>query len=103
MISSGSHEFWKKPKRLVLSPFRLRARSRSHRKSSTTRHRFLPVRWAGLLLRAPRRGRNAAKLVQSLIEQEEMVFMPSWFSFISFVGVYIVLMRWVLPRLGVPT
>lgn len=29
--------------------------------------------------------------------------MPSWFSFIAFVGVYIVLMRWVLLRLGVPT
>lgn len=29
--------------------------------------------------------------------------MPDWLWFIAFLVVYIVLMRWVLPRLGVPT
>jgi hypothetical protein len=29
--------------------------------------------------------------------------MPDWLWFIIFFVVYIVLMRWVLPRLGVPT
>jgi len=29
--------------------------------------------------------------------------MPDWFWFIVFLAAYIVLMRWVLPRLGVPT
>lgn len=29
--------------------------------------------------------------------------MPDWLWFILFFIVYIVLMRWVLPRLGVPT
>jgi hypothetical protein len=29
--------------------------------------------------------------------------MPEWLGFIIFFAVYIVLMRWVLPRLGVPT
>lgn len=29
--------------------------------------------------------------------------MPDWLWFIVFFIVYIVLMRWVLPRLGVPT
>ena len=29
--------------------------------------------------------------------------MPNWLGFIAFLEVYIVLMRWVLPRLGVPT
>jgi hypothetical protein len=29
--------------------------------------------------------------------------MPDWLWFIAFLAVYIVLMRWVLPRLGVPT
>ena len=29
--------------------------------------------------------------------------MPDWLGFIAFLAVYIVLMRWVLPRLGVPT
>lgn len=29
--------------------------------------------------------------------------MPDWLWFIGFFAVYIVLMRWVLPRLGVPT
>ena len=29
--------------------------------------------------------------------------MPDWLWFIGFLIVYIVLMRWVLPRLGVPT
>jgi hypothetical protein len=29
--------------------------------------------------------------------------MPDWLWFIVFFVVYIVLMRWVLPRLGVPT
>jgi hypothetical protein len=29
--------------------------------------------------------------------------MPDWLWFIGFFIVYIVLMRWVLPRLGVPT
>jgi hypothetical protein len=29
--------------------------------------------------------------------------MPDWLWFITFFAAYIVLMRWVLPRLGVPT
>lgn len=29
--------------------------------------------------------------------------MFDWIWFVGFFGVYIVLMRWVLPRLGVPT
>jgi len=29
--------------------------------------------------------------------------MPDWLWFIGFFVAYIVLMRWVLPRLGVPT
>lgn len=29
--------------------------------------------------------------------------MPEWLWFIVFLAAYIVLMRWVLPRLGVPT
>ena len=29
--------------------------------------------------------------------------MPDWLWFIALFAVYIVLMRWVLPRLGVPT
>ena len=29
--------------------------------------------------------------------------MPNWLGFIAFLAIYIVLMRWVLPRLGVPT
>ena len=29
--------------------------------------------------------------------------MPDWLEFILFVVGYIVLMRWVLPRFGVPT
>ena len=29
--------------------------------------------------------------------------MNDWLWFITFFAVYIVLMRWVLPRLGVPT
>ena len=29
--------------------------------------------------------------------------MPEWLVFIVFLAAYIVLMRWVLPRLGVPT
>lgn len=29
--------------------------------------------------------------------------MPDWFWFIVFLISYVVLMRWVLPRLGVPT
>lgn len=29
--------------------------------------------------------------------------MPDWLWFIAVFAVYIVLMRWVLPRLGVPT
>lgn len=29
--------------------------------------------------------------------------MPAWFWFITAFALYIVLMRWVLPRLGVPT
>lgn len=29
--------------------------------------------------------------------------MPEWLGFILFFVAYIVLMRWVLPRLGVPT
>jgi hypothetical protein len=31
------------------------------------------------------------------------MFPPDWLWFIGFFAVYIVLMRWVLPRLGVPT
>ena len=40
---------------------------------------------------------------RSLIAEEEMKFMPDWLGFIALFAVYIVLMRWVLPRLGVPT
>ena len=29
--------------------------------------------------------------------------MPEWLWFIAFFAAYIVLMRWVLPRFGVPT
>jgi hypothetical protein len=29
--------------------------------------------------------------------------MPDWLWFIAFLAAYIALMRWVLPRLGVPT
>lgn len=29
--------------------------------------------------------------------------MPDWLWFIGFIVAYVVLMRWVLPRLGVPT
>ncbi len=29
--------------------------------------------------------------------------MPEWLWFVVFFAAYIVLMRWVLPRLGVPT
>ena len=29
--------------------------------------------------------------------------MPDWLWFIGFLVAYVVLMRWVLPRLGVPT
>lgn len=29
--------------------------------------------------------------------------MPEWLWFVVFLVTYIVLMRWVLPRLGVPT
>jgi hypothetical protein len=29
--------------------------------------------------------------------------MSEWMWFIAFFAVYIVLMRWILPRLGVPT
>ena len=29
--------------------------------------------------------------------------MPDWLWFIAFFVVYVVLMRWVLPHLGVPT
>jgi hypothetical protein len=29
--------------------------------------------------------------------------MPDWLWFVGFFAAYIVLMRWVLPRLGVPT
>ena len=29
--------------------------------------------------------------------------MPDWLWLIAFLAAYIVLMRWVLPRLGVPT
>ena len=32
-----------------------------------------------------------------------MEVMPDWLWFIAFLAAYIVLMRWVLPRLGVPT
>jgi hypothetical protein len=38
-----------------------------------------------------------------LIAGKEVKVMPDWFWFIAFLAVYIVLMRWVLPRLGVPT
>jgi hypothetical protein len=40
-------------------------------------------------------------LYASLAPRED--FMPDWLWFIAFFVVYIVLMRWVLPRLGVPT
>jgi len=39
----------------------------------------------------------------SLIVEEEMKFMADWVGFIALYAVYIVLMRWVLPRLGVST
>jgi len=29
--------------------------------------------------------------------------MPNWLWFIALFAIYIVLMRWVLPRLGIPT
>ncbi len=29
--------------------------------------------------------------------------MSNWLWFIAFFAIYIVLMRWVLPRLGIPT
>lgn len=29
--------------------------------------------------------------------------MPDWLWFMAFFAAYVVLMRWVLPRLGVPT
>jgi len=29
--------------------------------------------------------------------------MPDWLGFIVFLAAYIVLMRWLLPRLGAPT
>jgi hypothetical protein len=29
--------------------------------------------------------------------------MPDWLWFVAFLAIYLVLMRWVLPRLGVPT
>ena len=29
--------------------------------------------------------------------------MPDWLWFVGFFAAYIVLMRWVLPRLGMPT
>ena len=38
-----------------------------------------------------------------MIEGEEVEVMPEWLWFIVFLVVYIVLMRWVLPRFGVPT
>jgi hypothetical protein len=34
---------------------------------------------------------------------KENEFMPDWLGFIALFVVYIVLMRWVLPRLGIPT
>jgi len=37
-----------------------------------------------------------------LIKREKK-FMPDWLWFVVFFAAYIVLMRWVLPRLGVPT
>jgi hypothetical protein len=32
-----------------------------------------------------------------------MIFMPEWLWLVLLAVVYVVLMRWVLPRLGVPT
>ena len=29
--------------------------------------------------------------------------MPDWLGFIALFAIYVVLMRWVLPRLGIPT
>ena len=29
--------------------------------------------------------------------------MPAWLSLVLFVALYLVLMQWVLPKLGVPT
>jgi hypothetical protein len=37
------------------------------------------------------------------MDQEEIKPMPDWLWFVVFFVAYIVLMRWVLPRLGVPT
>ena len=39
----------------------------------------------------------------AIIEQEEIKLMPDWLWFVGFFAAYIVLMRWVLPRLDVPT
>ena len=38
-----------------------------------------------------------------IIEQKEIKLMPDWLWFVAFLVAYIVLMRWVLPRFGVPT
>ncbi len=37
------------------------------------------------------------------MDQVEMKLMPDWLWFVVLFAAYIVLMRWVLPRLGVPT
>jgi hypothetical protein len=36
-------------------------------------------------------------------EREELKIMPEWLWFLAIFATYIVLMRWVLPRLGVHT
>ncbi len=38
-----------------------------------------------------------------IIEQEEIKLLPDWLWFITLLAVYVVLVRWVLPRFGVPT
>jgi hypothetical protein len=38
-----------------------------------------------------------------IMDQEEIKLMLDWLWFVAFFAAYIVLMRWVLPRLGVPT
>jgi hypothetical protein len=37
------------------------------------------------------------------VDQEEIKLMPDWLWFVAVFVAYIVVMRWVLPRLGVPT
>jgi hypothetical protein len=32
-----------------------------------------------------------------------IIEMPEWLAVILFIGAYVVLMKWILPRFGVPT